>query len=54
MYICHAECKVMKYRRFWIDRKKAVNFYGQLGLTFLQVQYIDTCEIADVHIYSET
>ena len=31
------ECKAMKYRRYWIDRKKAVNFYTQLTLVFLQV-----------------
>ena len=33
----YTECKAMKYRRFWIDRKKAVNFYGELTLVFLQV-----------------
>ena len=34
------ECKAMKYRRFWIDRRKAVNFYGELTLVFLQVSII--------------
>ena len=30
----------MKYKRFWIDRNKAVNFYGELTLVFLQVSVI--------------
>ena len=30
----------MKYKRFWIDRKKAVNFYAELTLVFLQVSII--------------
>ena len=32
----------MKARRFWVERKKVVNFYGQLMQFFFQVLYITT------------
>ena len=59
MYCCiaFAECKASKVRRFWVDRKKAFQFYGQLCQLIVQVRtYMlnNTCTFTtySFHVYT--